>query len=274
MELPTGIVQLCSFRVTSRFGEDLGIVIAIIFTLSVLSSTTVAVVLGQMMMFDLRLLIFIAPALVLGLIAQMMVRSAYSSASQVHARLSGYAAARHVLDSAGLHGVGIEQTPGHLSDHYDPRTKVLRLSNDVYHGQSMAAVGIAAHEAGHAIQDAERYMPLVIRNAAVPAASFGSNAGMILLIMGVIFSLAPLMLLGIILFSCVVFFQVINLPVEFDASARAKRQLVDLGIVPAQEMRAVNRVLNAAALTYVAATLQAILTLLYYVLRYSGSNRS
>jgi uncharacterized protein len=234
--------------------------------------TFAAVVIGQMMIpFDLRLMIFIAPALLLALIAQVMVKSAYSSAKQVRAGLSGYAAARHILDSAGLRNVEIEQTPGHLSDHYDPRGKVLRLSGEVYQGYTMAAVGIAAHEAGHAIQDAERYAPLVIRNAAVPAASFGSNAGMILLIMGVIFNLAPLLLLGIGLFSCVVFFQIINLPVEFDASARAKRQLVELGIVRAQEMGAVNRVLNAAALTYVAATLQAMLTLLYYVLRFTGS---
>ena len=232
------------------------------------------VLLGQMpMIWDFRLLIFIAPALILGLVAQMMVRSAYARGNQIAARMSGYAAARKVLDSAGLFEVGIEQTPGHLSDHYDPRAKVLRLSGEVYHGRSMAAVGIAAHEAGHALQDARRYLPLVIRNAAVPAASFGSNAGILLLMLGVIFQLEPLLLFGIILFAAVVFFQVVNLPVEFDASARAKRQLVDLGIVPDQEMRYVNRVLNAAALTYVAATLQAILTLLYYIMRYSGSRR-
>lgn len=231
----------------------------------------IGVPLGQMpMIWDFRLLIFIAPALILGIVAQMMVRSAYARGSQMAARMSGYAAARKVLDSAGLFEVGIEQTPGHLSDHYDPRAKVLRLSGEVYHGRSMAAVGIAAHEAGHALQDAHRYLPLVIRNAAVPAASFGSNAGILLLMLGVIFQLEPLLLFGIILFAAVVFFQVVNLPVEFDASARAKRQLVDLGIVPDQEMRYVNRVLNAAALTYVAATLQAILTLLYYIMRYSS----
>ncbi len=236
---------------------------------------SVGVVIGQMIMpFNVGLLLFIAPALLLALIAQMMVKSAYASANRVHARLSGYAAARFLLDRAGLQSVDIEQTPGHLSDHYDPRSKVLRLSNEVYHGNTMAAVGIAAHEAGHAIQDAERYAPLVIRNLAVPAAGFGSNAGMILLILGVVLNQPPLLLLGIILFSCVVFFQVINLPVEFDASARAKTLLVDLGVVPAQEMAPVNRVLNAAALTYVAATLQAILTLLYFILRYAGSSRS
>lgn len=223
------------------------------------------------MIWDFRLLIFIAPALLLAFVAQMMVKSAYSSASQVATSISGAAAARRVLDSAGLKDVGIEQTPGHLSDHYDPRVKVLRLSSEVYNGRTMAAVGIAAHEAGHALQDAERYAPLVIRNAAVPVAGFGSNAGMIMLMLGVVFQFSPLLLIGIVLFSGVVIFQIVNLPVEFDASARAKRQLVDLGMIRDQDMKPVNRVLNAAALTYVAATLQAILTLLYYVLRYSGS---
>ncbi len=223
--------------------------------------------------FDFHLLLFIAPALLLGIIAQVMVKSAYANSKRIPASMSGFAAARRLLDSAGLQNVGIEQTPGHLSDHYDPRSKVLRLSNEVYHGRSMASVGIAAHEAGHAIQDARGYAPLVIRNAAVPAASFGSSAGMILLVLGVIFDWGPLLLFGIILFGAVVFFQVVNLPVEFNASSRAKRQLADQGIVHPQDMRYVNRVLTAAALTYVAATLQAILTLLYYVLRYAGSNR-
>jgi len=223
------------------------------------------------MLFDFRLLIFIAPALLLGLFAQFWVKSAYAQAKRIAAGMSGFAAARRLLDSAGLHNVGIEQTPGQLSDHYDPRQKVLRLSGDVYHGRSMASVGIAAHEAGHAIQDARNYAPLVIRNAAVPVASFGSSAGMLLLMLGVVFR--PLLLVGIVLFSAVVIFQIVNLPVEFNASARAKRQLVDQGIVRAQEMTHVNRVLSAAALTYVAATLQAILTLLYYILRYAGSNR-
>lgn len=221
--------------------------------------------------FDFRLLLFIAPAFLLGIIAQFWMKSAYARSRQIAAGMSGFAAARRLLDSAGLHSVGIEQTPGHLSDHYDPRQKVLRLSGDVYHGRSMASVGIAAHEAGHAIQDARRYVPLVIRNAAVPAASFGSSAGMLLLMLGIFFQ--PLLLLGIILFSAVVFFQVINLPVEFNASARAKRQLVEQGIVRDQDMPYIRPVLSAAALTYVAATLQAILTLLYYILRYSGSSR-
>lgn len=220
------------------------------------------------MMFGL--LLFMAPAILLGLWAQMMIRSSYARAQNQPAPLSGAAAARHILDSAGLHQVDVEMTPGHLSDHYDPRQKVLRLSHEVYQSRSLAAVGIAAHEAGHAIQDARNYAPLVVRNLAVPAAGFGSNIGLLLAFFGVVFSLQPLLLAGIVLFSFVVFFQVVNLPVEFNASSRAKEQLAVLGIVGPGEMTYVNKVLNAAALTYVAATLQAILTLLYYVMRYSS----
>ena len=167
--------------------------------------------------------------------------------------------------------VAIEQVPGFLSDHYDPRHKVLRLSPDVYQRRSLAAVGIAAHEAGHAIQDAQNYAPLVVRNAAVPVAGIGSNAGIWMFILGMIMQMNFLVLAGIGLFAAVVFFQVVNLPVEFNASARAKQQLVALGIVDEERMKYVNKVLDAAALTYVAATLQAILTLLYLVLRYSSS---
>lgn len=225
------------------------------------------------MYLDFQLLLFIAPAFLLSMWAQMRVKSTYAAASQAPARLSGAAAARHILDSAGLQSVGIESIGGQLSDHYDPRSKVLRLSQDIYHGRTLAAVGIAAHEAGHAIQDARHYAPLVVRNLAVPAAGFGSNAGMMLLILGVIFRLDWLLLAGIVLFSAVVIFQVVNLPVEFDASSRAKAQLVQLGVVDAQDMRPVEKVLNAAALTYVAATLQAILTLLYYVMRYTQDRR-
>ncbi len=220
--------------------------------------------------FDFHLLLFIAPALILGFIAQILVQSTYSRSKQVGARMSGYAAARHVLDGSGLYDVEIEQIPGHLSDHYDPRHKVLRLSPDVYHGRNMSAVGIAAHEAGHALQDAKRYAPLVIRNAAVPAANFGSSAGILLAALGMFLRMEPLLLIGIVVFAGVVFFQVVNLPVEFNASTRAKRQLVDLGIIDQEELPYVRKVLNAAALTYVAATLQSILTLLYYVLHFMG----
>ena len=163
--------------------------------------------------------------------------------------------------------------PGELSDHYDPREKVLRLSQEVYQSRTLAAVGIAAHESGHALQDAHAFVPMLVRNAAVPLAGFGSNASMMLLILGFVLHFQPLLWAGIAAFSAVVFFQVVNLPVEFDASSRAKVLLVSLGIVSPQEMVYVNRVLNAAALTYVAATLQSILTLLYYLFRVMGSGR-
>ncbi|RMG03663.1 MAG: zinc metallopeptidase, partial [Planctomycetota bacterium] len=204
-----------------------------------------------MFIFDPMYFIIIGPALLLGLWAQFMVKSAYAKASRVPAPLSGAAAAKHILESAGLHDVGVEMVGGFLSDHYDPRSKVLRLSPDVYNGRSLAAVGIAAHEAGHAIQDARSYLPLVVRNAAVPLAGFGSNIGILLFLVGLIFSFQPLLLAGLALFSAVVFFQLVNLPVEFNASSRAKTQLVALGIVPPSDMVYVNRVLNAAALTYV-----------------------
>jgi len=223
-----------------------------------------------MMFFDPMYFLYIAPAIVLMLWAQWRVKATFAQAQKIHARLSGAAAARHILDAAGLQNVAIEQVPGKLSDHYDPRSKVLRLSSDVYGSNSTAAVGIAAHEAGHAIQDAKHYAPLIIRNIAVPAATFGPNAGVMLIIGGAIFSAKPLIMLGIVLFAGFVFFQLINLPVEFDASARAKRLLVEYGIVADQDMVYVNRVLNAAAWTYVAATLQAVLTLMYYVSRFAG----
>jgi Zn-dependent membrane protease YugP len=220
--------------------------------------------------FDFRYLLIIAPALLLGMWAQFRVRSTYAAAQRVPSRLSGAAAAQYILQSAGIGEVGIEQIGGQLSDHYDPRGKVLRLSHDVYHGRTLAAVGIAAHEAGHAIQDARNYAPLVIRNLAVPAAGFGSNAGLLLLILGVVFRWDMLLLAGIVLFGCVVFFQLVNLPVEFNASTRAKAELVNLGVVDPQEMPYIRRVLSAAALTYVAATLQAMLTLLYYIMIFAG----
>jgi Zn-dependent membrane protease YugP len=161
---------------------------------------------------------------------------------------------------------------GHLTDHYDPRSKVLRLSHEVYGSRSLAAVGIAAHEAGHALQDAENYSLMTIRNAAVGVANFGSGIGLFVFMIGLGMALKPLAWLGIALFAGTVFFQLVNLPVEIDASNRAKAQLVSLGIVPATEMPVVNSVLNAAAWTYVAGTLQSVLTLLYYASFLSGGS--
>ena len=224
-------------------------------------------------------LLWMAPALLLAMWAQWKVRGTYAAAAEVPARLSGAAAARHILDSAGLQNVAVEPIAGQLTDHYDPSAKVLRLSEGVYGSRSAAAVGIAAHEAGHALQDAHRYAPLVIRNLAVPAANFGSGIGMLLLMVGIgmmyqgIAAGTPLIWLGIAGFGCVAAFQLINLPVEFDASNRAKQLLVSHGIVGNQEMVYVNSVLNAAAWTYVAATLQSVLTVLYYVMQFTGNSR-
>jgi Zn-dependent membrane protease YugP len=217
-----------------------------------------------MFFFDPNYLLWVAPAVLLGMWAQWRVHATYAAARQQPAPLSGAAAARHILDSAGETDVLIEQVGGQLTDHYDPSQKVLRLSSDVYSGRSLAAVGIAAHEAGHALQDAQGYSLMAIRNAAVGVANLGSGLGMLVFMVGLGMALAPIAWLGIALFAGTVFFQLVNLPVEFDASNRAKAQLVALGIVPAAEMPAVNSVLNAAAWTYVAGTLQSILTLLYY----------
>lgn len=232
------------------------------------------------MIFDPLYFIFLAPAMLLAMWAQFKVKSAYNKASQIRVRsgLTGAAAARRILDSNGLQSVGIERAQGFLSDHYDPRHKVLRLSPDVYGGASIASLGIAAHEAGHAIQDATNYGPLVLRNGIVPLAGFGSNFAMILFIIGMVLSASSqlgqwLMYGAIGLFSLVVLFQVVNLPVEFDASNRAKRILSDTNMVTADEAPVVKKVLSAAALTYVAATLTAILTLLYLVIRATASNR-
>jgi Zn-dependent membrane protease YugP len=231
--------------------------------------------------FDPMYFVFIAPAIALMLYAQYRVKSAYAAGMQIPAKLSGAAAARYILDQAGCQDVAIEEIPGSLSDHYDPRERVLRLSTDVYRGRSATSVGIAAHESGHALQHAMNYAPLMIRNAAVPAATFGGTAFTILLFVGFALSMMHMtvlginvILLGVILYCGVLAFQVIDLPVEFDASARAKRILREYQIVDGEGAIAVDRVLNAAALTYVAATLQTLLVILYYLFRIlSGSQR-
>ena len=222
----------------------------------------------------LGILLFMIPPFLLSLYAQYKVKSAFAEMSKIPTNLSGAQAARRMLDSSGLHSVGIELVAGHLSDHYDPSGKVLRLSGEVYDGRSMAALGVACHEAGHAFQDAERYAPLVIRNIAVPAANFGSSISGVLLMVGVLMSLKPLLWVGIVLFSLVVFFQLVNLPVEFNASSRAKKQLIALGMVSDNDSHYISKVLNAAALTYVAATLQSVMTMMYYVMHALSGRQS
>jgi len=175
-----------------------------------------------------------------------------------------------VLRDAGCVDVGIEMTQGMLGDHYDPRTKVLRLSPDVYSGRSIASVGIACHEAGHALQDAQGYAPLAMRNAIVPMASLGSGLSWIFIIAGLFLAMAGWVWVGIALTAYGVIFQIVNLPVEYDASRRARVELVRAGVVTQAEDASVGRVLNAAALTYVAATLTAVMQLLYFASLVSG----
>jgi Zn-dependent membrane protease YugP len=223
-------------------------------------------------MFDPMYFIYVGPAILLAMWAQYKVKSAYARAGKIPARsgLTGAQTAQRILDTYGIHDVGIEPVNSFLGDHYDPKHKCLRLSPDVFHGRSLAAVGIAAHEVGHAIQDARAYGPLAIRNGLVPMASIGSNLSMYLIIIGLVLAGMQLKFGGIVaaaglgLFGVVVLFQLINLPVEFNASSRARAILLDQGIVTAQEEQVVGRVLNAAAMTYVAATITAIATMIYY----------
>lgn len=213
--------------------------------------------------------LFVAPAMLLAMWAQWKVKSAYHEASQIPSRsgFNGAETAYQVMRAEGVAGVEIEPVEGFLSDHYSPTEKTLRLSPPVFGGNSLAALGIAAHEAGHAIQDARSYGPLVVRNALVPLASFGSNASWIILIIGFLMQSMGLIIAGIITFSLVVLFQLVNLPVEFDASRRAKIALVEGGLISPEEKEYVDKVLNAAAMTYVAATLTSIMTLLYFLFR-------
>jgi Zn-dependent membrane protease YugP len=208
--------------------------------------------------------ILLVPALLLSIYAQFKIQGTFSKFLRVRS-YSGYTgaqAARKILDSNGLYDVPIEVISGHLTDHYDPSHRVLRLSYDVYYGDSLASIGVAAHEAGHALQHHEGYAPLQIRNSLVPVANIGSNLSWILVIAGFALGLAGLINLGILLFSAAVLFQIITLPVEFNASSRALKQIEDNGILYREEIGGAKKVLSAAALTYVAATIMAVSQLL------------
>jgi uncharacterized protein len=226
--------------------------------------------------------LFALPALLFGLWAQSRVQSAYKKYSKVrtYLGLTGAEVARRILDMNGLQNVAVEETHGFLSDNYDPRAKVLRLSPEVYQGNSVASAGIAAHESGHALQDQQGYAALHLRSAMVPSVQIGSWLGPIIFIVGLLLNQAssigfPIAVAGLILFALVAVFALITLPVELDASNRAKAILSQSGIIYNQEIVGVNSVLNAAALTYVAGAMQAVSTLLYYafLLLGSGSRR-
>jgi len=220
-----------------------------------------------MFFFDPLYFVFLLPGLLLSLWASARTKSAFNKWGKVRAAMSGARAARKMLDQAGLYNVKIERAHGFLSDHYDPRARCLRLSPDVHDRASIAAVGVACHEAGHAIQHAREYAPLQMRTALVPLAGIGSNLSWIVIMAGIFLALTDLVYLGILLFSATVVFQLVTLPVEFDASKRAKELVVDFGILMPHERVGVDKVLNAAAWTYVAAAVSSIFTLLYFLLR-------
>lgn len=220
-----------------------------------------------MFFFDPTYLLFMIPGLLLSLWASARTKSAFNKWGKVRAAMSGARAARKMLDQAGLYNVKIERAGGFLSDHYDPRARCLRLSPDVHDRESIAAVGVACHEAGHAIQHARDYAPLQLRSALVPVASIGSNLSWIVIMAGIFLALTNLVYVGILLFTATVVFQLVTLPVEFDASKRAKELVVDFGILMPQERVGVDKVLNAAAWTYVAAAVSSIFTLLYFLMR-------
>lgn len=227
------------------------------------------------MFFDPLYLLFAIPGLIIAGIASLYVKSTFSEYSHYRAAsgLTGAEAAAQMLRSAGIYDVNIERVDGFLSDHYDPSSKTLRLSPGVYDSDSLSAIGVACHEAGHALQHAASYGPLGLRSALVPVTNISSWLSYIVIFMGFIFQSGGLVTLGAILFSAVVVFSIVTLPVEWDASARAKQLMVTAGIVSSPERDSAGKVLNAAFLTYVAAVLSSLLTLIYYLIRAAGMNR-
>lgn len=221
------------------------------------------------MFFDPVYFLFVGPAIVLSLIASWLTKSRFNKYAKVRGAygFTGAQAAQTLLDRAGITDVKVVQTSGFLSDHYNPVNKTLALSEAVYHERSIAAIGVACHEAGHAIQHARHYAPLWVRSALVPTVGIGSNLGIIAMMIGLFMQSQGMVLIGAVLFSAVLLFQLVTLPVEFDASARAKKLAFEYGLVTAGEREGVSKVLSAAALTYVAAAVSTLLTLLYYLLQ-------
>lgn len=228
------------------------------------------------MFFDPLWLVFAGPALLLALYAQFKISSTYGKYSKVGNMrgITGLAAAKSLLASQGLSDVAVEGTQGHLTDHYDPRSKTLRLSQGVYDSPSVAALGIVAHEVGHALQDHSGYLPLRLRSGLVPLANLGSTLSFILFILGLLVRQAGLIWLGVAFFTAAVLFALVTLPVELNASRRARAMLTNTGLVSFQEMDATKAVLSAAALTYVAALLQSVGQLMYFVFYALGMGRS
>lgn len=225
--------------------------------------------------FDEYYLILCVPAIILSLIAQWRVKSSYSRFSQVRnvRGLTGADAARRVLSFYGISDVRIERVSGKLSDHYDPAAKVIRLSSGVYDGISIASVGIACHEAGHAAQHAEEYFPIKVRNAVIPVTRFGSSAGLFIAIAGYIFGFEPLISIGLLLYFFIVIFQFVTLPVEFNASSRALKVINETNMLTADELPQAKKMLTSAAMTYVAALIVSFAQFLRLFLRLNSRSR-
>ncbi|MBQ7384867.1 MAG: zinc metallopeptidase [Clostridia bacterium] len=220
-------------------------------------------------------ILLVLPALIVSVWAQINVSTTFNKYSKVstYKGITGADAARRVLDANGLHDVKIEHIRGELTDHYDPRANVIRLSDAVYSNTSAAAVGVACHEAGHAVQHARGYFPIKIRSAVIPATKFGSMLAIPIFMIGLLFAAEPLLLAGILLYTVVAFFQLITLPVEFNASARAMSAIKSSGMLNPQEHAGARKVLTAAAMTYVAALLSSLLTLLRLLILAGGRGR-
>ena len=221
---------------------------------------------------DYYYIILVVPALILSVIAQIGVKGTYKRYSGIlNSRgLTGAAAAQKVLAFYGIYNVRIEQVSGKLTDHYDPRANVIRLSSGVYSGSSIAAVGVACHEAGHAAQHAQNYVPIKIRNAILPVANIGSSAGIYLAIIGYFLGYSILVKIGIVLFAFVVLFQLVTLPIEFNASSRAIKVIDETGLLDVEEQIGAKKMLAAAAMTYVASLLVSIMSLLRLILRFNS----
>ncbi len=223
--------------------------------------------------FDIYYLILILPAFIISLIAQFKVKSTFAKFSNEPSTMTGAEAARQVLYSHGVTNVQIERVSGNLTDHFDPRTNVIRLSESVYDAHTVAAVGVAAHEAGHAVQYAEQYTPIVIRNKIVPVVNFGSSISWIVLMLGIFLSIEPLLWVGIALFGLTTLFHLITLPVELNASKRAIETIDSVTTLSDENIKGARKVLSAAAMTYVAALLVSLAQLLRFILIFGRRRR-
>lgn len=225
--------------------------------------------------YDYYYIILVIPALIISLIAQVKVKSTFSKMSKIRSvrGITGVQAAQSILTYYGISDVRIERVAGNLSDHYDPKTKVIRLSDSVYGSDSVAAIGVACHEAGHAAQHAENYIPIKIRNTILPVCNIGSTLGLPLAIIGYFLGFEPLVAIGLLLYSFIALFQLVTLPVEFNASRRAVKVIEENGMLYEDEIGSAKKVLVSAALTYVAALLVSIANLLRFILRFGNRRR-